>query len=157
MRVARPDASQADLEAGAALVRLDEVVGRLPHGWHSAVGEGGTRLSGGERQRVTLARALLKDALVVVLDEATAAIDPANELAVQNAIDTLHGTRTLIVIAHRLSTIAAAAEILVLDAGRIAERGTHDDLLRADGRYASFWHQRARAAGWRLAPAEAPG
>ena len=155
VRLARPDASQAELEDVAALVRLDEVVGRLPDGWNSAVGEGGTRLSGGERQRVTLARALLKDASVVVLDEATAAIDPANELAVQNAIDTLRGTRTLIVIAHRLSTIAAADEILVLDAGRIAERGTHDDLLRADGRYASFWRQRARAAGWRLAPAEA--
>ena len=154
VRLARPDASQADLDTVAALVRLDEVVARLPDGWDSAVGEGGTRLSGGERQRVTLARALLKDAPVVVLDEATAAIDPANEQAVQNAIDTLRGTRTLIVIAHRLSTIAAADEILVLDAGRVAERGTHDDLLRADGRYASFWRQRARAAGWRLAPTE---
>ena len=92
---------------------------------------------------------------MVVLDEAAAATDPANELAVQNAIDTLRGTRTLIVIAHRLSTIAAADEILVLDAGRIAARGTHDDLLRAAGRYASFRRQHARASGWRLAPAEA--
>lgn len=148
--LARPEALRADLERVAALTRLDEVIERLPAGWESPVGDGGTRLSGGERQRVTLARALLKDAPVILLDEATAAIDPANEQVIQAAIDSLRGKHTLIVIAHRLSTIASADEILVLDDGRIAERGGHEDLLAAGGRYASFWHQRDRASGWRL-------
>ena len=153
-------AYHAAIDIGRSLfARLGDKVARLPLGWFDTerVGSLGRITGQGVIDVIGVPAHLLRPLInafvtpVVVLDEATAAIDPANELAVQNAIDTLRGSRTLIVIARRLSTIAAADEILVLDAGRIAERGTHDDLLRTDGRYASFWRQRARAAGWRLA------
>src|SRR5690606_26570777 len=117
------------------------------------VGEGGAALSGGERQRVSIARALLKDAPIVLLDEATAAIDPENEVLFHDALRALTAERTLLVIAHRLQTIAEADQILVLGAGTVAERGTHDELLALGGRYAAFWSQRTRAAGWRLGTA----
>ena len=125
---------------------------RLPDGWETRVGEGGSALSGGERQRVSIARALLKDAPIVVLDEATAALDPLNEAAIEQALSELKADRTTIVIAHRLSTVVAADQIVVLDRGRIVERGTHATLLAHGGRYADFWRERSRARGWRLAP-----
>ncbi|MEM9711204.1 MAG: ABC transporter ATP-binding protein [Actinomycetota bacterium] len=152
LRLARPDATDADLERVAELARLDEVLRRLPDGWESDVGERGDRLSGGERQRVSIARALLKDAPVLLLDEATAAIDPLNEVAIQNALDTLRGRRTILVIAHRLQTVVGADQIAVLEDGRIAELGSHDELLGAGGRYVDFWNERSRAVGWRLVP-----
>ena len=151
LRLARSDASEADLDRVARLARLDEVIERLPGGWDARVGEGGTSLSGGERQRVSIARALLKPAPIVLLDEATAALDPENEAAVQNAISSLRHERTVVVIAHRLQTVVAADRIFVLDEGRVAEEGSHDELLELDGRYAAFWRERSRAAGWRLA------
>lgn len=150
LRLARPDATDDDLARVATLARLDEMIERLPDGWDTEVGEGGSRLSGGERQRVSIARALLKDAPIVLLDEATAAIDPQNEVAIQNALDELHGQRTIIVIAHRLATITGADQIAVLDDGAVAELGTHDELISAGGRYEAFWHERNRAGGWRL-------
>ncbi|MEM9516815.1 MAG: ABC transporter ATP-binding protein [Actinomycetota bacterium] len=150
LRLANADATDEQLDRVAALARLDEMVERLPDGWQSDVGEGGSRLSGGERQRVSIARALLKDAPIVLLDEATAAIDPANEVAIQNALDELRGQRTIVVIAHRLQTVVNADHIIVLDQGAIAESGTHADLLAQGGRYADFWNERTRAAGWRL-------
>ncbi|MEM9204228.1 MAG: ABC transporter ATP-binding protein [Actinomycetota bacterium] len=153
LRLAKADATQEELDRVAELSRLDEVIDRLPNGWESDVGEGGGRLSGGERQRVSIARALLKDAPIVLLDEATAAIDPQNEVAIQNAIDTMRHERTILVIAHRLQTVVGADEIVVLEDGHIAERGDHDTLLAEDGRYTAFWTERRRAAGWRLAPA----
>jgi ATP-binding cassette subfamily B protein len=150
LRVARPEVTDAELEHVSRLARLDEILERLPDGWDTHVGEAGTALSGGERQRVAIARALLKDAPILLLDEATAALDPTNEEAVQNAIDALRGKRTIIVMAHRLATVVAADQIVVLHEGRIVERGSHDELLALDGRYAAFWRERSRARGWRL-------
>lgn len=153
VRIGRAGADDADIARAAAVARVDEVVQRLPEGWETNVGEGGTALSGGERQRVSIARALLKDAPIVLLDEATSALDPENEAAVVRGIHELTRDKTVIVVAHRLATIQHADQILFLDDGRIVERGTHTELLAAGGRYADFWNERSRAAGWRLTPA----
>ncbi len=139
LRVARPEASQAELEAACRAARAHEFVTALPHGYDTPVGEHGARLSGGERQRLTIARAILADTPVVVLDEATAFTDPENEAAIQEAIAGLVADRTVLVIAHRLSTVADADQILVVDDGRIVERGRHDDLVAAGGTYARLW------------------
>lgn len=151
LRLAAPEATDEALADVARLARLDEVIRRLPDGWDTRVGEGGASLSGGERQRVAIARALLKPAPIVLLDEATAALDAENEVAVQNAIESLRHRRTVIVIAHRLQTVTAADRIFVLADGAVVEAGSHDELLALASRYASFWHERSRAAGWRLA------
>ncbi|MEU0007604.1 ABC transporter ATP-binding protein [Streptomyces sp. NPDC006314] len=139
VRLGRPGAGDAEVRAAAAAARLDEVVARLPDGWSTRVGEGGAVLSGGERQRVSIARALLKDAPVVLLDEATSGLDPENERAVQAGIDRLLAGRTVVVVAHRMRTVRQADSIAFLDGGRIVEQGTHDELLRREGRYAQFW------------------
>ncbi|MCX5034751.1 MULTISPECIES: ABC transporter ATP-binding protein [Streptomyces] len=150
VRIAAPDAAPQELATAAALSGLDRVIAELPEGWDTRVGEGGARLSGGQRQRVSIARALLKDAPILVLDEATAALDQENEALFAEAVRTLADRKTLLVIAHRLSTVVHADQILVLEDGEITERGTHDDLVTAGGTYASFWQRRARAHGWRL-------
>jgi len=148
--MADPEAGEAELRRVAAIARLDEVIDRLPDGWDSRVGEAGSALSGGERQRVAIARALLKDAPVVLLDEATAALDAVNEAAVADAIYELARDRTVVVVAHRLSTVLDADQILVLDNGRIIERGRHDELVSVGGTYARFWQERLQARGWQL-------
>ncbi|MFI6347595.1 ABC transporter ATP-binding protein [Streptomyces sp. NPDC050560] len=150
IRLGRPDATEEEVREAARRARVDGIVERLPDGWATRVGEGGGLLSGGERQRVAIARALLKDTPVVLLDEATSALDAENEAAVREALAELGEGRALLIIAHRLATIADADEIVVLDGGRVAERGTHESLLAGEGRYAQLWSAHEKAQGWRL-------
>ncbi|NEW51544.1 ABC transporter ATP-binding protein [Nocardia cyriacigeorgica] len=139
IRLGRLDATDAEIRAAATAARLDEVIERLPGGWSADVGEGGALLSGGERQRVSIARALLKNAPVVLLDEVTSALDPINEAAVHQGIERLMAGRTVVMVAHRMHTVQNADKVVFLDNGRIVEEGTHDDLLSRGGRYAEFW------------------
>ena len=152
VRVGNPDATRADIEEAARLSGVDEIVERLPLGWDTPVGEAGRALSGGERQRVSIARALLKAAPIVLFDEATSALDPENESRVTDAMAALRRDATLIVIAHKLDTITAADQIVVLsETGRVAQIGTHEQLYaQPGGQYRAFWDARSRAAGWRL-------
>ncbi|MGK5553503.1 ABC transporter ATP-binding protein [Actinomadura kijaniata] len=140
VRLGRPGASVAEVREAATAARLDEVIDRLPGGWAANVGEGGALLSGGERQRVSIARALLKDAPIVLLDEVTSALDPVNEAAIHEGIERLMAGRTVVMVAHRMRTVQRADRIVFLDGGRIVEEGSHDELLDRDGRYAAFWN-----------------
>jgi len=151
IRIGNPVADDEQIRWAADLAGVTEIVERLPHGWDTRVGEGGRALSGGERQRVSIARALLKRAPIVLLDEATSALDAENEANIVAAMEELRRTSTLIVIAHKLETIAAADQVIVLDdAGHVAQRGRHEDLVEVEGPYRSFWEQRTRARGWAL-------
>lgn len=151
--IGNPDLTREEVIGAATRARVDEIADRLPGGWDARVGEGGSNLSGGERQRVSIARALLKDAPIVLLDEATAALDIGNEIAIGEAVDAIRADRTLIVVAHRLQTIMTADRIIMLDgSGGIRETGTHADLLAHGGAYARYWTERVDAAGWQLAP-----
>ena len=138
IRLGRPDASQEEVEEAAGLAHIHRFISRLPAGYDTVVGERGVQLSGGQRQRIAIARALLKDAPVLILDEATSHLDAINEELIHQAVDRLVQGRTTLVIAHRLSTIRDADRIVVLDSGGIAEQGTHDDLLRTNGLYANL-------------------
>ncbi len=138
IRLGRPDATQEEVEEAAGLAHIHRFISRLPAGYDTAVGERGVQLSGGQRQRIAIARALLKDAPVLILDEATSHLDAINEELIHQAVDRLVQGRTTLVIAHRLSTIRDADRIVVLDSGAIAEQGTHDDLLRSNGLYANL-------------------
>lgn len=153
VRAARPDATDEEVREALAAAQCDDIVAKLPQGIDTMLGAGGAYLSGGEVQRVALARAILKDAPIVVLDEATAFTDPENEALIQRAFAHLACGRTVILIAHRLSTVVGADKIVVLDQGRVQETGTHAELLSRDGLYAKMWAEYERAASWKIAAA----
>jgi ATP-binding cassette subfamily B protein len=156
LRYVRPDATDAQVVAACTAARIHDVIAALPDGYETLVGERGYRMSGGEKQRLAIARVLLKRPAIVVLDEATAHLDSESEAHIQEALATALAGRTSIVIAHRLSTIAAADQILVLDAGRIVERGRHDELLAAGGLYQELYEtQYARTSPVPVAPTAA--
>ena len=155
VRAARPDATDAEVRAALAAAQCDDIVAKLPQGIDTMLGTGGAYLSGGEVQRVALARAILKNAPIVVLDEATAFADPENEALIQRAFARLACDRTVIMIAHRLSTVVNADKIVVLDQGRVAESGTHEALLAKGGLYARMWADYEQAANWKISDAAA--
>ncbi|WP_426104948.1 ABC transporter ATP-binding protein [Pseudomonas sp. TWR1-1-3] len=151
IRIGKPTANADEILEAAQQAGLGELVGRLPQGLDTPVGEGGARLSGGERQRIAIARALIKEAAILLVDEATAALDAENQHVIARTLARLRGQRTLVVIAHQLSTVSMADRIVVLDHGRVVEQGTPAALLAAKGRYAKFLEQRRAAKGWRVA------
>ncbi len=150
LRLGKPDATREELEAAAAAARCHDFIMSLPDGYDHIVGERGGKISGGEKQRLSIARALLKNAPILVMDEATAFIDPENEAIIQEAINSLVKDKTLIVIAHRLSTITAAHQILVIDRGEIAAEGTHEQLLEKNDLYRSMWEAHVSSRRWAL-------
>lgn len=146
----KPDATEDELIAAAKKACCHDFISVLPNGYDTVIGEGGSTLSGGEKQRISIARAILKNAPIVILDEATASVDPENEHLIQAAISELTHGKTLITIAHRLATIENADQILVLDHGKIVQKGTHTELLEQDGIYKSFVSIRKKAEGWTI-------
>ena len=146
----KPDATEEEMIAAAKKARCHDFILALPNGYDTVLGEGGGTLSGGERQRISIARAILKDAPIIILDEATASIDPENEHLIQDALTELTRGKTVITIAHRLATVRNADQILVISDGRVAERGTHEELLAKDGIYRRFTEIREKAEGWRI-------
>ncbi|UZJ36937.1 ABC transporter ATP-binding protein [Prosthecochloris sp. SCSIO W1103] len=150
IRMAKPGASDEEVKDAARAAHCHEFIERLPDGYDTGVGDIGGSLSGGERQRISIARAILKDAPIVILDEPTAALDTESEVAVQNAIDKLVKDKTVIVIAHRLSTISGADNILVIDNGEIVESGKHDELIAGRGKYFDMWSAQQRVKEWHI-------
>ena len=145
-----PNATHEQVVEAAKKACCDDFIEALPDGYNTVIGEGGASLSGGEKQRISIARAMLKDAPIIILDEATANVDPENEDRLQKAIEALTRDKTILMIAHRLKTVRGADQILVLDGGRIVQRGTHDELIKEDGIYADFVGGKKETAGWKL-------
>ena len=148
IRLGRRGATDEEVLEAAKAAQCDEFIRRLPQGYQTVIGENGSTLSGGERQRISITRCILKDAPIVILDEATASVDADNESYIQQAISELVQGKTLLVIAHRLNTIRGADQILVISDGEIAQRGTHQSLMEEDGIYRNFVTVRQQSRGW---------
>lgn len=152
IKFGRQDATHEEVVAAAKKACCHEFISQLPNGYDTVIGEGGSSLSGGQKQRISIARAIMKDAPVVILDEATANVDPENEKDLMDAIEALTKEKTIIMIAHRLKTVRHADQILVVDKGRIVQKGTHEQLMMQDGIYKRFVDAREQAVSWKLAP-----
>lgn len=150
IRYGRENATQAEIEEAAKEACCHDFIMKLPQGYDTMIGEGGSTLSGGERQRISIARAILKNAPVILLDEATSSLDPENEVEMQRAINRLIKKRTVIMIAHRLKTVVNADKIIVLDKGKIVEEGQHEELIQNAGLYAKLWELQTKTNGWRI-------
>ena len=151
IRFGEPDAPMEKVIEAAKKARCHDFIMQLPDKYDTVIGEGGASLSGGEKQRISIARAILKDSPVIILDEATANVDPENEAELTEAINALTREKTIIMIAHRLKTVRKADNIFVIDGGRIAQQGTHDELMQQDGIYKTFIEGRKEAASWKIA------
>jgi ATP-binding cassette subfamily B protein len=154
IKAGKLDATQKEIEWAAKQACCHEFIMNLPQGYDTPVGEGGCTLSGGEKQRLSIARALLKDAPIILLDEATASLDPENEIHVQQAINALVSNKTVIIIAHRLKTIRQADQIIVLEDGKVKEMGTHEELLKEQGLYSRLWDLQQYSARWSMKAVE---
>ena len=156
IRFGQEDAPMEQVIAAAKRARCHDFIQRLPQGYDTVIGEGGASLSGGEKQRISIARAMMKNAPVIILDEATANVDPENEQELVAAIEALTREKTILMIAHRLKTVRNADKILVVDHGKIVQEGRHQELMAQDGIYRRFVNARSLAAGWKL-PGNAAG
>ena len=150
IKFGKPEASHEEVVAAAQKACCHDFISALPDGYNTVIGEGGASLSGGEKQRISIARAMLKDAPIVIFDEATANVDPENEDRLQKAIEALTRDKTIIMIAHRLKTVRNADQILVVNDGKIVQQGKHEDLIEQTGIYADFVLGRKEAIGWKL-------
>jgi ATP-binding cassette subfamily B protein len=150
IRFGQPDATMEKVIEAAKKACCHEFIEALPDGYDTVIGEGGASLSGGEKQRISIARAMMKDAPVIFLDEATANVDPENENDLMKAIQALTEEKTVIMIAHRLKTVEHADQILVIDHGKIVQQGTHENLMKEDGIYRNFISERREAASWKV-------
>ncbi|MBE1554510.1 ABC-type multidrug transport system fused ATPase/permease subunit [Filibacter limicola] len=151
IRIGNEQATDEQIIQVPRIARVNEIIHRLPAGWDTRVGEGGHSLSGGERQRISIARAILKDAPFILLDEATSAIDPENEAAFLDGLAEVTAGKTVLMIAHRLSTIRNADQIVFVRDGAVTEIESHDELIARGGDYSAFWHERAQATTWSIA------
>jgi ATP-binding cassette subfamily B protein len=150
IRVGREDATEAEIIEAAKLAQCHEFINSMPDKYQTMVGEGGSTLSGGEKQRISIARAILKDAPIILLDEATASLDPENELFIQKAINDLIRNKTVIIIAHRLNTIKNADNIVVINQGEITEQGRHHELMNNNSLYKNLWDEQQKIKGWKF-------
>ena len=150
IRFGNSDATMDEVIAASKKARCHDFIMALPDGYDTVIGEGGASISGGERQRITIARAIMKDAPIIILDEATANVDPENEVLLTRAIEELTKNKTIIMIAHRLKTVQHADKILVLDGGKIVQQGKHEELMRQEGIYRNFVLEREKAISWKV-------
>ena len=150
IKIGKPDATEEEIIQVAEKAQVTEFLDVLPDGMNTEVGEGGSKLSGGQKQRISIARAILKDAPIILLDEATASLDPENEIYIQQAMQELVIEKTVVVIAHKLQTVRNADKIIVLENGHIAEEGNHSKLLKNKGLYAQYWDIQQKTRGWKI-------